>query len=144
MSVVPPDALAYHFVEKDSELKEKKQEIAPVMKERKELYDSLKKLMASEPDPARRFITLPNGVVLRLKSKESPTPMNQEYLAAKLATTLRLPEAQAADVARVIFEERPTKTTFTIVQEGGGSSSEGAGSAARGAGAKRRRQGAHE
>lgn len=142
MSSVTPDAIAAHFVEKDQELKHKTEEIGPVRKERKELYDSLKKLLANEPDPAKQQITLADGTTLRLKSKESPSPINAEYVQAKLTQLIGLPEVQATEITKRLFEERPKKVSYSIVKEGGGP---GAGAAAGSRGTKRpRKAGASE
>jgi hypothetical protein len=122
--------LAAEFVSKDEDLKRISQQLLPVRKQRKQLYDTLLHALEAEEGPARQMIDLGGGRVVRLKPTEGPVPVKEEYVARRLQELLGLPEAQAQEVASKIWGDRPKQQRYRLVCEGG---------AAGGAGRKRRR-----
>jgi hypothetical protein len=115
--------LAAEFVRKDEDLKRIAQQIVPVRKQRKQLYDTLLHALEAEEVPARQMIDLGGGRVVRLKPTEGPVPVKEEYVAQRLQELLGLAEAQAQEVAAKIWSERPRQLRHRLVYEGAASSS---------------------
>jgi hypothetical protein len=129
---VSAEQLASHFVRRDSDLKRHTKELAPVRKERKEAHDHLMQMLTS--DTARDHIQLSDGTIVRLKTTETPAPIKQEYVAEQLSSLLGIATAQAEEVARRIWEDRPKVPRHKVIYEGtaGAASGAAAGSAPRG------------
>lgn len=110
--------LAAEFARKEEDLKRIAQQITPVRKQRKQLYDTLLHTLEAEEAPSRQIIDLGGGRVVRLKATEGPVPVKEEYVAQRLQELLGLPEVQAQEVAAKIWADRPKKMRHRLVYEG--------------------------
>lgn len=128
-----PQGLAAEFVRKDEDMKRISQQLVPVRKQRKELYDTLLRALEKEEAPARQMIDLGGGRVVRLKPSEGMVPVKEEYVAQRLQELLGLPASQAQELASKIWSDRPKQLRYRLVYEGA------AGAGGAGGGLKRRR-----
>lgn len=132
--------LAAEFVQRDATLKQQTKSLAPVRRQRKEMYDHLMHLLEGR-DPEQQRIVLGDGTVVTLKTTELAAPVKEDYVALKLGEILGMSNPQAEEVARRIWDERPKKTSYRVVYSHEGS---GSGSAAAGASSSRKRAAARE
>jgi hypothetical protein len=104
--------LGNSFVSKNGELTEKAKTLAPIRKECKTLQESI---VQSMQQSGQNELVLQGGQKICLHRKESPLPLKQDYLEAKLTELMQEQAAGgAAEWAQRIWEERPTKPNFKL------------------------------